>query len=31
MDEETVIEIRTTGPWSINYVNPAEDPRNYAK
>lgn len=24
---ETVIEIRSTGPFEINYVNPADDPR----
>lgn len=26
-DEETVIQIHGTGPWGINYLNPAEDPR----
>lgn len=24
---ETVIQIYGTGPWAINYVNPADDPR----
>ncbi|MFW6076903.1 MAG: cupin domain-containing protein [Hyphomicrobiales bacterium] len=24
---ETVIQITTVGPWEINYVNPADDPR----
>jgi hypothetical protein len=24
---ETVIEVHATGPWVINYVNPADDPR----
>lgn len=31
VDEETVIQISTTGPWSITYLNPADDPRNKAK
>ena len=26
-DEETVIQVHGTGPWGINYLNPAEDPR----
>lgn len=26
-NEETVIQIHGTGPWGINYLNPAEDPR----
>lgn len=25
--EETVLQLHGTGPWSINYVNAAEDPR----
>ena len=25
--EETVVQISSTGPWSIEYVNPADDPR----
>lgn len=25
--EETVLQITGTGPWEINYVNPADDPR----
>ncbi len=24
---ETVVQINGTGPWGINYVNPADDPR----
>ena len=24
---ETVIQLHGTGPWKINYVNPADDPR----
>lgn len=26
-DGETVVQITTIGPWKINYVNPADDPR----
>ena len=26
-DEETVIQVSTTGPWAVNYLNPADDPR----
>ena len=25
--EETVVQLNGTGPWGINYVNPADDPR----
>ena len=28
---ETVIQLHGTGPWQINYVNPADDPRNTKK
>jgi hypothetical protein len=28
---ETVVQFHGTGPWSIKYVNPADDPRNQAK
>ncbi len=28
---ETVIQLHGTGPWQINYVNPADDPRNAGK
>lgn len=27
IDEETVIQISTIGPWGLTYVNPADDPR----
>ncbi|MGI8705014.1 MAG: cupin domain-containing protein [Sphingomicrobium sp.] len=27
VDEEMVLQINSTGPWAINYVNPADDPR----
>lgn len=27
IDEETVIQISTVGPWGLTYVNPADDPR----
>jgi quercetin dioxygenase-like cupin family protein len=26
-DEETIIQLHGMGPWGINYVNPADDPR----
>jgi quercetin dioxygenase-like cupin family protein len=26
-DEETVVQLNSTGPWAVNYVNPADDPR----
>jgi quercetin dioxygenase-like cupin family protein len=26
-DEDTVIQLNATGPWSLTYVNPADDPR----
>ena len=26
-DEETIIQINTSGPWGLTYVNPADDPR----
>lgn len=28
---ETVLQIHGVGPWGINYVNPADDPRSTAK
>jgi quercetin dioxygenase-like cupin family protein len=28
---ETVIQLHGVGPWQINYVNPADDPRNRKK
>lgn len=27
----TVVQLTTVGPWAINYVNPADDPRQRAK
>jgi quercetin dioxygenase-like cupin family protein len=27
-DEETVVQINSSGPWGIAYANPADDPRN---
>ena len=30
-DEETVIQLNATGPWSLTYVNPADDPRKKAQ
>lgn len=26
--EETVIQLNATGPWSLTYINPKDDPRN---
>lgn len=25
--EETIIQLNVSGPWTINYINPADDPR----
>jgi len=30
-DEETVIQLNSTGPWSLTYVNPKDDPRQAAQ
>jgi quercetin dioxygenase-like cupin family protein len=30
-DEDTVLQLSTTGPWSLTYVNPADDPRKKAR
>jgi quercetin dioxygenase-like cupin family protein len=30
-NSETVIQVHGIGPWTINYVNPADDPRNAKK
>ena len=27
VDEETVVQIHGVGPWTVTYVNPADDPR----
>lgn len=27
-DEDAIVQINATGPWSIEYVNPKDDPRN---
>ena len=26
-DEDAVIQLNSTGPWGINYINPKDDPR----
>jgi quercetin dioxygenase-like cupin family protein len=26
-DEDTVIQLNSTGPWTLNYINPKDDPR----
>jgi quercetin dioxygenase-like cupin family protein len=31
VEGETVIQLHGTGPWSIQYVNPDDDPRNQKK
>lgn len=28
-EEETIIQVHGVGPWAINYVNPADDPRKH--
>jgi hypothetical protein len=28
---ETIIQLHGTGPWSLTYVNPKDDPRNAKK
>jgi quercetin dioxygenase-like cupin family protein len=27
-DDETVIQLNSTGPWALDYVNPEDDPRS---
>jgi quercetin dioxygenase-like cupin family protein len=27
-DEDTVVQLNSTGPWGVTYVNPKDDPRN---
>lgn len=27
VEQETVVQLSSTGPWTISYVNPADDPR----
>lgn len=27
VDEETVVQLNSSGPWMVNYINPADDPR----
>ena len=27
VDEDTVLQISSTGPWSIDYLDPKDDPR----
>jgi len=26
-DDDTVVQLNSTGPWAVNYVNPKDDPR----
>ena len=30
-DEDTVIQLNSTGPWTLTYVNPKDDPRQQTK
>jgi len=30
-DSETIIQLHGNGPWIIEYLNPADDPRNAKK
>ena len=30
-DEDTVVQVNSTGPWGITYVNPKDDPRHKAQ
>jgi quercetin dioxygenase-like cupin family protein len=30
-DEETVVQLNSTGPWSVTYINPKDDPRQKPK
>lgn len=30
-DEETIVQLNSTGPWAVTYVNPKDDPRTKAK
>jgi quercetin dioxygenase-like cupin family protein len=27
VNDETVVQVNSSGPWAVNYVNPADDPR----
>lgn len=27
VEDETMVQLSSTGPWTINYVSPADDPR----
>jgi quercetin dioxygenase-like cupin family protein len=31
VEGETIVQLHGIGPWAINYVNPADDPRNAKK
>jgi quercetin dioxygenase-like cupin family protein len=26
-DDDTIVQLNSTGPWALNYINPADDPR----
>lgn len=31
VDEDTVVQLNSTGPWTLSYVDPKDDPRQKAK
>jgi quercetin dioxygenase-like cupin family protein len=31
VDQETVVQLNSVGPWEVNYVNPKDDPRQKAE
>lgn len=31
VDQETIVQISTTGPWGVDYINPQDDPRKAPK
>jgi hypothetical protein len=26
-EDDTIVQLNSTGPWGVNYVNPKDDPR----
>ena len=31
VDEDTVVQLNSTGPWAVNYIDPKDDPRQKPK
>lgn len=31
VEQETVVQLSSTGPWTINYINPTDDPRRASR